>query len=290
MISRTKYVIITPVRDEEEHILKTLDSVTSQSVLPIQWVIVNDGSQDSTGSIIDDYSKQYHFIRTVHRENRGFRKSGGGVVEAFYDGYNCLESTGWDFIAKIDGDLSFEADYFERCFEKFAVNPKLGIGGGMVSHLINGVMTLEKQPLFHVRGATKIYKKDCWNAIGGLIKSHGWDTVDELKANMLGWETSSFEDLRVIHLRFTGAADGMWGGQVQNGLANYVSGYHPLFMAVKCVKRIFEEPYVIGSLGLFYGFLTGYLRKIPRVNDKALIDYVRREQLRRLFFGESIWK
>ena len=285
-----QYVVITPARDEALYIEKTIESAASQTIKPVEWVIVNDGSTDDTGKIIDRYSKQYPWIQTIHRENRGFRKSGGGVIEAFYDGYHSLKSKDWDYIVKLDGDLSFREYYFEKCFEYFKGNSKLGIAGGMVYHVINGVDKLEKNPSFHVRGATKIYRRECWDAIGGLIKSPGWDALDEVKANMLGWETKSFPDLKLIHHRYTGNADGIWRNSVKNGTADYISGYHPLFMFLKCTKRFFQKPYIIGSAGHFYGFLAGYIKNMPQVNDSNLINYLRRQQIKRLFFRESIWK
>jgi len=286
---KTRYIIIMPVRDEEEYIEKTIQSVINQTIKPIEWVIVNDGSTDNTGEIIDKYAEQYHWIHAVHRRNRGFRKPAGGVIEAFYDGYNSLKSKDWDFIVKLDGDLSFENNYFERCFEEFKKKLKLGIGGGMIYHDMNGHLKLGTHPLFHVRGATKIYKKECWDAIGGLIKAPGWDTLDEVKANMLGWQTQSFQKLGAIHHRYTGSADGTWRNVVKYGMANYISGYHPLFMLFKCFKRIMQKPYVLGSVGLFYGFLSGYIQRVHQVDDRELINYLRNQQLRRLLLKSSIW-
>ena len=121
-------------------------------------------------------------------------------------------------------------------------------------------------------------------------KSTGWDTVDEVQANRLGWHTQSFPDLEVIHYRPTGAEQGAWRDNVKNGRANYISGYHPLFMMVKCLKRLFRRPYVVGAVGQAYGFITGYTKHIPQVEDQALIRYVRSQQIRRLLFMDSIWK
>jgi len=106
----------------------------------------------------------------------------------------------------------------------------------------------------------------------------------------LGYETRSFLDLKVLHHRYTGKAYGMWGNSGKNGLGDYLSGYHPLFMIFKCFKRTFQKPYFIGSLGLFYGFISGYLHKIPQVSDDKLIQYLRKQQLRRLLLMKSIWK
>jgi len=286
----TKYVIITPVRDEERHIESTIASVCDQSIRPTEWVIVNDGSTDKTGEIIERRAAQCSWIKVVHRTNRGFRKSGGGVIEAFYDGYKELHSSDWEFIVKLDGDLTFSSDYFEKCFEHFERDPKLGVGGGDIYHDIQGTKRVEVNPRFHVRGATKIYRRACWEAIGGLLKAPGWDTIDEVKANMLSWKSYSFSELHLIHHRLTGTADGLLGDRVKHGLACYISGYHPLFLVASCVRRLIQKPYVAGSAAICYGFLKGYWTHVPRVNDTQLIRYLRTQQLRRLVGQETIWR
>ncbi len=285
-----RYVVITPVRDEEVYIGSTIECMIQQSLRPIEWVIVNDGSTDETGSIIDDYARQYTWIHACHRTNRGFRKAGGGVVEAFNDGYKSLARRDWDFIVKFDGDLSFGPQYFEKCFEYFEREPGLGIGGGGIYHVVDGQEHLEACPAFHVRGATKIYRKACWEGLGGLWPAPGWDTFDEVKANRLGWTTRSFNDLHLTHHRVTGTADGVWAGLVKNGRANYICGYHPLFMLGKCARRSLHRPYILGSIALSYGFITGYLKRIPQVNDPLTIAYLRRQQLGRLAGARTIWK
>lgn len=290
MSDNGRYAVITPVRDEERYIEQTIQSLSNQTVIPIEWVIVDDGSTDNTGRIIEKYSRKLPWIKTIHRGNRGFRKAGGGVIEAFYDGYNSLSVKDWEFLVKLDGDLSFDRDYFARCFKYFQKNIELGIGGGTIYHIINGEEKRENTPNFHVRGATKIYRRQCWIDIGGLIKAPGWDTLDEVKANMLGWKTQSFLDIKAIHHRVTGAANGTWANSVKNGRGSYISGYHPFFMVLKCLRRSFQKPYIIESVGLFYGFVSGYTRRIPQVDDKNLIEYLRKEQLKSLFRRSSIWK
>jgi poly-beta-1,6-N-acetyl-D-glucosamine synthase len=290
MIQDIKYVVITPVRDEEKYIEETVRCVTSQTIPPTEWVIVDDGSTDRTGEILDHYAALLPWIRVVHRGNRGFRKSGGGVMEAFYDGYHAIQCNDWDFIVKLDGDLTLPGNYFENCFEHFELDPELGIGGGEIYHDLEGVQKLEANPKFHVRGATKIYRRACWEAIGGLLKAPGWDSIDEVKANMLGWRSYSFEELRVVHHRFTGSADGLLRDRVKHGVACYVSVYHPLFVAASCFYRLRQQPYVIGSAAICYGFLKAYFTHIPRVDDPQMIKYLRAQQLRRLCGLETIWK
>lgn len=286
----TRYVIITPVRDEERYIGTTIASVQNQTILPEKWVIVDDGSTDQTGTILDRHAAACPWIQVVHRPNRGFRKSGGGVMEAFYTGYHALHCADWEYIAKLDGDLTLARDYFEKCFEHFASEPQLGVGGGEIYHQQDGGLKLEANPRFHVRGATKIYRRACWEAIGGLWQAPGWDTIDEVKANMLGWKSSSFKELQLIHHRPTGSAEGLMRDRIKKGVACYVSGYHPLYLAAVCLSRLAQKPYVTGSAAICYGFLKAYWTRMPRVDDLRLIKYLRAQQLRRLCGMETIWR
>ncbi len=290
-MNQPRYAVITPVRNEAEHIHHTINSMRRQTILPDRWVIVDDGSTDQTGRIIDEAAARDPWIVAVHRKDRGYRQAGGGVIEAFYDGYQMIDGADWDYLVKLDGDLGFDPDYFEQCFQEFERDASLGIGGGTIQNLVEGQFVAnEKAPLFHVRGATKIYRRGCWGAIGGLIKAPGWDTLDEVKANMCGWNTRSFPHIFVKHYRPTGLADGTWKSWVKNGMANYVSGYHPLFMTLKCMKRMLERPYLIAATGLLCGFASGYVKQVPQVEDPELICYLRKQQLRRLLGKKSIWK
>ena len=285
-----KYLIITPVRDEEKHIEGTIRSVTCQTIPPTEWIIVDDGSTDRTAEIANAWAKQFPWIHVVRRPNRGKRKSGGGVIEAFYDGYSAIEQHDWEFIVKLDGDLTFSSDYFEKCLLHFEREPNLGVGGGEIWHNIDGKLTLESNPKFHVRGATKIYRRPCWEAIGGLWQAPGWDTIDEVKANMLGWKSHSFSELQLTHHRLTGTAEGLLRDRIKHGMACYISGYHPLYVAASCASRLVQRPYIAGSAAICYGFLKGYWTRVPRVNDARLVKYLRRQQMRRLAGLETIWR
>jgi len=289
MQQNRNYVIITPVRDEEQHIEATIESVLHQTVLPAEWVLVDDGSSDDTGAIIDRVAAQVPWVQAVHRPDRGCRKAGGGVIDAFYAGYEALRSGDWEYVVKLDGDLRFAPDYFQRCFGYFVHDPKLGIGGGDICHQVDGELVVEENPRFHVRGATKIYRRSCWEAIDGLWRAAGWDTIDEVKANMMGWRTYSFKDAPITHLRFTGTAEGRLRDRVKHGFVCYTSGYHPLFVLASCIFRLAKPPYVVGSLATVYGFVKAHFVQPPRV-DVQIVHYVRGQQLRRLFGLQTIWK
>jgi biofilm PGA synthesis N-glycosyltransferase PgaC len=291
MSKQINYVVVTPVRDEAEHISLTIDSVVAQTIRPTHWIIVNDGSTDATGRIADQAASSHAWITAVNRTDRGFRKAGGGVIDAFYEGYRHIENGSWEYVVKLDGDLSFAPDYFERCFEHFDNDHRLGIAGGTICGSIGGVIEVEskRDPKFHVRGATKIYRRKCWQEIGGLLRAPGWDTMDEVKANMLGWVTCTLSELSVLHHRATGAAYGTWNDRVKNGLACYITGYHPVFMLLKCIKRMAERPYLIGGCGLLFGFVKGYVKRVRQIEDKALVKYFQKQQMNHLLFRKSLW-
>jgi glycosyltransferase involved in cell wall biosynthesis len=286
-----RYAIITPARDEARYIEETVKSIARQTLLPVQWVIVDDGSTDGTGEIVAKLSEQWPWITLRHRDNRGYRDADIGAIGAFLEGCRSLHLTDWEFLVNLDADLTLQPDYFERCFAEFNEDARLGIGGGSLYYFNDsGAAQTEACPEFHVRGATKIYRRACWDAIGGQSKVPGWDTLDEVKAHMAGWRVRSFPHVTALHRRPTGQAGGAWRDDVKNGRSDYFLGYHPLFMLLKCARRVFTKPYVVGGVGHWCGFLGGYLKRHPQVADQAVISYVRRQQLRRLFFLESTWK
>src|ERR1700730_9590632 len=141
MINRS-YIIIMPVRNEAEFLAGTVDSIQAQTITPIQLIIVDDGSSDETGKIADTAAARYDWIQVLHRADRGFRAPGSGVIESFTDGYGLIKTSNWGFIVKLDGDLSFEPNYFERCLARFEKDPLLGIGGGTICHMVGGVLTV----------------------------------------------------------------------------------------------------------------------------------------------------
>jgi hypothetical protein len=144
-------------------------------------------------------------------------------------------------------------------------------------------------PPFHVRGATKIYRRACWEQISPLIKAPGWDTLDEVRANYFGWTTRTFTELPAVQHKATGSADGSWRNAFKNGRANYITGYHPAFMLAKCTKRMLRRPFVVEAAGLFAGFMSGYLKRLPRLADAETIRYLRNQQVRRLLMRTSIY-
>lgn len=272
-----KYIVISPVRNEEEFIEKTINSVVNQTKKPKEWIIVNDGSTDKTAEIVNKYVAKFDWIKMVNQEDRGFYFPGTGVVNTFYKGYDNISYANWDFIVKLDCDLSFEEDYFEKLLYEFEINPKLGIASGLTFIPKNGQMVAEKVQDDHPVGPSKVYKRKCFEDIEGLKPIPGWDLADLLSAQMNGWDTKVFEKFRIEHYRITGSRrKGITGGKYLLGKFEYRFGYSVSYIFLKSIYRIFEKPPILGSISLLSGYLVAFITKEERLYDKDMRKYLRK--------------
>jgi biofilm PGA synthesis N-glycosyltransferase PgaC len=291
-----KYAVISPVRNEAQFIERTIRAMIDQTVRPIQWIIVNDCSTDETVEIVTQYAELHPWLRLVHRgqrEDKGDRQRGKGIIDTFYFGYERLTSQDYEFVVKLDGDVSFETGYFEFLLRKFAANPKLGIAGGGLYDRGDGKSWRLRSSEDHVNGPAKMYRRACFEAIGGLVPALGWDGIDEWRALSLGWEVQSFSELRLLHHRVTGVATGLLKSKIEQGYGAYAMGYHPLYTIARGIRHMAFRPYVIGGLAMIFGHFVAWLEGRERLADPSVIRYVRRTQLRQLagwVIGKRIYK
>lgn len=289
-VEQTGYVVIIPTRDEEKFIRLTLESLVSQQIPPREVVVVDDGSSDATPDIVREFTQRYPWIRLVQREDRGARALGAGVVEAFNFGKEHLTVPDYDFIVKLDGDISFDTDYFKRILEKFQQNPKLGIASGQTYIERNNKLVRERINKDHTRGPCKLYRRSCFEEIGGLVSIIGWDMVDDLYAQYHGWETENYPELILNHHRPMGTSQGgIWQGKVRTGLGRYVTGSHPLFILANGIYRMADRPYIVCGLGIIYGYLSGCFTRHPQIPNPDIRKFRRRKELEMLH-PINIWK
>jgi len=277
----TKYVIITPARNEEKLIRYTLESVCSQTIKPSQWIIVDDGSQDNTVTIVEEYAEKYKWIMIVHTDTFEEKRAGGSkVVRAFNRGYSILTNEDYDFIVKLDADLTLPQDYFENVAKCFKENEHIGLCGGYCINPEESNLKKEKSAEFHVRGAFKAYRKKCFQEIGGLKPVWLWDGLDQMMAMQKGWEIKVLP-LAVIHHRETTNEYNRIKHSFRHGKEYYKMG-HGLFLGI--LKSIFllpNKPLGIGGITFFTGFFLSALKREEKIVEKDLEKYIRKFQYTR---------
>lgn len=274
------YAIITPAHNEAQFLPAVISSVAEQALKPVQWIIVNDRSSDSSAGLLERAAKMHSFIQVMHLDGTGRHELGSHVASVVLQGLRWLRPR-IEFIVKMDADVVLDKDYFGRLMDLFEANPRLGIAAGKLYTPYKGRWIAERYPDFHVPGLCKTYRTICFKDIGGLIPLYGWDILDCTKARMLGWTTRSYNDLVLRHLRMTGSKSGMLKGHIGHGRGMWATGAHPLFVLARALYRTVEPPYMTG-LFMLMGYFMAKHRREPQLQDRKLVDYMRREQLRRL--------
>lgn len=283
MKSQSAYVLITPVRDEEATIGKTIDSVIHQTHLPSEWVIVSDGSTDRTNEIILETMAKHPWIQLLALKPRPGR-SFAAVVHNTEAGIRHLKFKDYKFLGLLDADVTFQADYFEQLIRRFDADTALGLAGGVV---IDVGLPRDQFPRNRrdVPGAVQFFRRDCFERIDGLIPipEGGWDGMTCVMARMHGYETRLFTDLVVDHLKPRNISEGgVIRRKWQMGVRDYAAGYHPLFETVKCVSRLMDPPLVIGAVAWWIGYCGAFFGRRQRVIPKEVLMHVRGEQKQRL--------
>ena len=253
-----EYLVISPVKDEERYVEHTLRSMVSQTRKPIRWIIVDDGSSDRTPELIQRYSREHHFIHVLSRPRGQARQPGSAVIRAFNRGWEESRAMGimYDFIVKLDCDLSFEPDYFEKLLARFAADIKLGIASGVYFESANGDDWEEvPMPSYHAAGASKVIRRACWEEIGGFVSARGWDSVDEIRAMTRGWRAAHFRELRMKHWKREGTGIGPLKTSLMHGEIYYLTGGSWLFFLLKILHRAKTRPFGIGALAMAWGYL-----------------------------------
>lgn len=273
------YALITPVRNEESNLLRLASCVLAQTVAPRTWVIVDNGSIDGTVARAERLADEHSWIRTIRVSSGDVQTRGAPVVRAVLAGLEVLEP--WpEVVIKLDADVSFDPDHFERLLTHFERAPRLGIASGLCLEHVRGRWRPQYSTRSHVRGAVRAYRRECLQAVMPLEQRMGWDGIDEVKAAVRGWRTATIHELSFRHHRKLGereAATGRWARQ--GDMAHYM-GYRPSYLVFRAFYRSIHEP---AALAMVWGYFRAAVRRQPRCPDPEVRAWLRREQsLRRL--------
>jgi poly-beta-1,6-N-acetyl-D-glucosamine synthase len=288
---KSRYCLVSPCRDEEAFMRRTLDSVVAQTVPPALWVIVDDGSTDGGPAILAGYAAKHPWIRVVRRENRGRRSVGPGVIDAFYAGLDTVDLSGFEYLCKLDLDLDLPHGYFQGLIQRMEAEPRMGTCSGKAYYIDTrtGARVSEGVGDETSAGMTKFYRTSCFREIGGFVREVMWDGIDCHRCRMLGWIARSWDDeaLRFLHLRPMGSSDrGILHGRTRHGFGQYFMGTSPAYMMASSIYRMTWRPWVFGGLAMAWGYLWSLLRRKPRYGDADFRRFLRRYQWSCLLRGK----
>jgi glycosyltransferase involved in cell wall biosynthesis len=299
-----RYCLITPCRDEARYARRTLEAVARQSEPPALWVVVDDGSSDDTPAILREYAARLPYLRIVRRDDRGVRKLGGGVIEAFYAGYETVVPSDFEYVCKLDLDLDLPPRYFATLMDRMEANPRIGTCSGKPYYFAASREAPEPRfPLASTRGLvsekcgdensvgmTKLYRVECFQQIGGFVREVMWDGIDGHRCRQLGWIAVSWDDpeLRFVHLRPMGTSHrSWWTGRVRHGFGQYFMGTSPWYMLASAAYRAARPPLVGGGVAMAYGYFRSMAKRSPRYGDASFRAFLRRYQWACLVKGKA---
>jgi glycosyltransferase involved in cell wall biosynthesis len=277
------YVLITPARNEAAFIEQTIRSVILQTVGPLSWVIVSDGSTDGTDDIVRRYAADHPWITLVRMPERRERHF-AGKVHAFKAGYSVVQGLDYDAIGSLDADISFEADYFAFLLARLSENPRLGLVGTPFEEEGESY-DYRFASIQHVSGACQLFRRECFEAVGGYVPmpSGGVDHVAVITARMKGWNTRTFTEKVCYHHRKQGSANhSALTAKFRVGALDYALGGHPVWEVFRAVYQMTKRPYILGGSMIFAGYLWSMARQVDRPVTPELVRFRRLEQLARL--------
>ena len=273
MSEALSYGIITPARNEAEHLPRLAEAVVAQTQRPVFWTIVDNGSDDTTVALARSLARAHAWIHVVQIPSLPAGR-GAPIVRSFHAGLASRPEE-VDVVIGIDADVGFAPDYLERLVAEFATDRKLGIASGGGWEHSRGAWRQRHLTGSTVWGATRAYRRECLEQLLPLEERLGWDGIDEFKANSLGWRTRIVPNLAFRHYRREGSRDGGWQARVAQGDFCWYVGYRPTYVLLRAAFNLMRHP---AACGLVWGYVRGALAGAPRLSDERALAYVRSSQ------------
>ncbi len=278
--------MVTPARNEAEHLAAVIAAMVRQTMLPDEWRIVDDDSTDTTRDIVVGAADRHSWIRlSATRSDCDTGADGlaaGRPARAFATGVRDA-TIDWDFVAKVDADVELPPEYFAVLLDRMLADVSLGmVGGTLIEPDVEGEDRVIAVPRQHVPGALSIYRRSCFEQIGGVREMLGWDTIDETLARMRGFRTQSYPDVVARHRRQTGAVAGVIRGRSRHGVVAWIAHYPLYFVLLRAAKLSVLRPRGVLGAAFVWGYLSAATRRVPRASDDGFRSYVRRELRQRV--------
>lgn len=282
-----QYIIITPMRNEIRTVEITIKALLAQSLLPVKWIILDDGSNDGCDAVVEKYALEHPWIRLIKIKDRGYDYVGKGVADLLNYGLGLLKKEEpVEYLVKLDADMNFEKDYFQKLIQKCEQEPRLGIVSGYPYVMSGKKRVFERHSDFFPSGTARLYRVRYLNETGFFKSSVGWDTVDILRMRMRGYLTKICPDLPIHHMRRMGTRQGYIDGMIRDGRNNYLTGYMPLFFVLRAIFNGRYFPYVVRTACMLYGYFSSYFMGLPRAVTDDEYKFHTSLQKKRLLFKD----
>lgn len=280
-MSNLTYALVTPAKNEGQCIETTILSVMSQRLMPCKWIIVDDGSSDSTAEIVERYMRRHSCI-TLLTLPSSRKRDFASKVHAFNAGLDALRDARYDLIGNLDADIILNPNYYANIASEFERDPALGLAGGAVYVPVRSRYSMHDTTSDSVAGAVQLFRRECFEEIGGYlpIESGGVDAAAEIMARMRGWSVRKVANNAVYEQRRTGHAHGRpWRAAYKEGIHYHRLGYNLVFYCLRCAYRVADPPFLLGSMLGMIGFLYARLRRDPVCLPSDVVSYLHSEQL-----------
>jgi biofilm PGA synthesis N-glycosyltransferase PgaC len=276
---RSGYALVTPARNERANLERLAGSVVDQTLRPLAWVIVDDGSNDGSAELLGELTARHDWIHLLgtgcSRDGLESGRRQGRALDAFRHGVSALTEP-VEVVAKVDADTSFDPDYLERLIARFREQPDLGIAGGACYEFERGAWRRQRVAKTHPRGASRAYRWACLQEVMTLDSRMGWDGLDEVKVRLQGYRSQTFVDLGFRHHRPTGGRErNRLRHNAAQGNAAWYMGYRPSYLLLRALYRTASDP---AAVGMAWGYVSAAMRREARYPEPAIVRRLRDEQ------------
>jgi len=274
------YIIITTAKNEENNIEKCILSVIKQTIKPIRWYIVDDNSNDKTADIVKKYADSYNFIKLIRKTESYSTDYGEKFVEAFHFGLSNIAIEDYDFICNLDADMEIDSPfYFETIINLFKQDLNLGILAGLPYYYENGKKKIIHHNKWATAGALKMYRRECFEQLGGPLPILSWDSLDDYRAIAKGWTTKSIYYLTANHLGQDKSIKKEKSKDFYriSGRSRYLRGYSLFYSFFKALQYLIK-PGPIYSITFLNSYLKSFLHKEPLLVNKEEKKIIRQYQ------------
>jgi glycosyltransferase involved in cell wall biosynthesis len=266
-----------PVKNEEKMLCEVIESIISQTVKPVLWLIIDDGSTDNSPKIIQSYVSKYDWIKSIrlptHPRDIIFHVSYVYKYGFDYLLKYCEENkVEYNFIASLDADTILETEYFEKILHKFETNEKLGIASGGLYHEMDGKLTISTKVENFPSGTGRVWSKKCFFDTGGFSLEPSADSISNVKATLRGWDIQRFNEIQMVEKRLTSSAEGLWNGYEHNGYMAYYLNKNPILILLSVFQYTLRKPYYIG-IAFLLGYILSCIKRKERIKDKEIREY-----------------